>query len=152
MDVENNKIGILIPAKLIILTLLITLFSACFNNNGEESDLPIYPIDEVITNPPDSFLINIPLKSYSNTNAFIRFADNAVWCIEKQSAGSSIIEFDREESSENQIIINITDSIAFEKDIIYIITGNNNNYQESRIAQLKLKKLTTDYISFYKKL
>ncbi|MEA3503668.1 MAG: hypothetical protein U9R32_00535 [Bacteroidota bacterium] len=151
MDADNNR-GVFTPSKLIILTLIITLFSACFNNNGEESDLPIYTIDEIIVNPPDSFLINIPLKSYSNTNAFIRFADNAVWCIKKQSAANSIIHFDREEGAEHPIIINIIDSIAFEKDILYVITGDNNNYQESRIAQLKFKKLTTDYISFYKKL
>jgi len=65
--------------NLLFLSLIITFLSACFNNNGEESDLPVYSIEKIIINPPDSFLINMPLKTYAISAAYIQFSENAVY-------------------------------------------------------------------------
>ena len=134
------------------LTLIwVTSLSGCFDDFPDETGIRKYPVTEDIINPPDSFLVLMPLSDNVNVRTFLRVEKNTVWHIEKMNALSSRMWIQRT-GNDNPYLLEQNDTIGIQQDIIYELYGNNNNYPEDRILQLRFKKIPEDYETFPNKI
>ena len=134
------------------LTLIwVTSLSGCFDDFPDETGIRKYPVTEDIINPPDSFLVLMPLSDNVNVRTFLRVEKNTVWHIEKMNALSSRMWIQRT-SNDSSYLLEQNDTIGIQQDIIYELYGNNNNYPEDRILQLRFKKIPEDYETFPNKI
>ncbi len=134
-----------------LIAIWIPLLMGCFDDFPDETGIRRYPVTEDIINPPDSFLVLMPLSDNSNVRTFLRTESNAVWHVQKINAISGRIWI-RRSSNDNPYLFEQNDSIGIQQDIIYEIYGNNNNYPEDRILQLRFEKTPDDYETFPNKI
>lgn len=130
--------------------IIIAFFSGCFKHNGEESDIPLYSIDENIIYPPDSFKIIMPLNTNTSVRTFFRDSVSSVWKINKLNFQSSTIWMLRTSSPDTLEYIS-ADTLGLEKNVQYEIYGRSNQ-DEDRKVYLKFIRLAEDYETFPNKL
>ena len=130
---------------------MVTFLSACYKDNGEESDIPLFSANENIINPPDSFRLVMTLRNNLTTRTFFRDSTSSVWAITKQQAQSSRVWMVRSTQPDSSYEIS-QDTLGLEAGAQYEIYGNNNNYGEERKVYLKFVQLPIDYASFNNKL
>lgn len=140
--------------RLIFVSLIIVSMFAlagCFDEFPDESGIRKYPVTEDIINPPDSFLVLMPLSNNTNVRTFLRTESNAVWHIQKMNALSSRIWMKRSETDSSYLLEQI-DTVGIQQEILYELYGNNNNYPEDRVLQLRFEKVPKVYESFPNKI
>ncbi|MGM0565134.1 MAG: hypothetical protein ACQESX_00125 [Bacteroidota bacterium] len=140
--------------RLIFVSLIIVSMFAlagCFDDFPDESGIRKYPVTEDIINPPDSFLVLMPLSNNTNVRTFLRTESNAVWHIQKMNALSSRIWMKRSETDSSYLLEQI-DTVGIQQEILYELYGNNNNYPEDRVLQLRFEKVPKVYESFPNKI
>ncbi|MFW5974987.1 MAG: hypothetical protein ACOCQ6_02155 [Bacteroidota bacterium] len=134
-----------------LILLWITILTGCFDDFDEETGIKKYPVTEDIINPPDSFLVLMPLTDNLNVRTFLRTENNAVWHIQKMNALSSRVWIKRAEN-DSSYLLEQSDTIGIQENILYELYGNNNNYPEDRILQLRFEKIREDYETFPNKI
>ncbi|MDZ7775784.1 MAG: hypothetical protein U5L09_09430 [Bacteroidales bacterium] len=132
--------------------LFLFLLTGCFDKPDDYTGIRRYPITEDIVNPPDSFLVLMPLRNNHSVKTFIRTDTSAVWHIEKTNASSSLVWISRQINEPQLHYINAIDTLGLEGGITYELYGNNNHHPEDRTLQLRFEKLSLDYASFPEKI
>lgn len=128
--------------------LFLLLFVGCVDDPQEATGIRRYPVTEDIINPPDSFLVLMPLSNNYSVKTFLKTDTNAVWHITKANASSSLVWITRMIDDPLQHYIGVDDTLGLEGDITYELYGNNNNHPEDRTLQLRFEKLPLDYTTF----
>ncbi len=129
------------------------IINACVKNNNNEEDIPVYSNYPEIIYPPDTFKLQMKLKTSGFKEASIKFKENSVWSIVKMTALSSKFWVERQYTdSISSIIIKDTTRIGFEGNQFYQFYGKNNSYPEGITLYVKFQKLSLDYNSFEPKL
>ena len=133
---------------IVIASLFLFLLSGCPENPTGGTGIRRYPVTENIINPPDSFLVLMPLSNNNSVKTFLRTESNAVWKVSKDNATSSLVWMVRSENNTELRYLQANDTIGIQADLMYEIYGNNNNYPEDRILQLRFEKTPIDYHTF----
>lgn len=128
--------------------LLLLFLVGCYDDPQETTGIRRYPVTEDIINPPDSFLVLMPLSNNFSVKTFLKTDTNAVWRIRKANASSSLIWITRMLNDPLLHYVSTDDTLGLEGGITYELYGNNNNYPEDRTLQLRFEKLPLDYTSF----
>ena len=134
-----------------IIIFSIIALAGCFDDFPDETGIRKYPVTEDIINPPDSFLVLMPLSNNTNVRTFLRTESNAVWHIQKMNALSSRIWIQRTDA-DSSYLLEQNDTVGIQQQTRYEIYGNNNNYPEDRVLQLRIEKISKDYESFPNKI
>lgn len=134
--------------SLTIAILFLFLLTGCPQTSTDGTGIRRYPVTENIINPPDSFLLLMPLSNTYSVKTFLKTDTDAVWQVNKENASSSLVWIIRSEDETNLHYIQAQDTIGLEGDIMYEVYGNNNNYPEKRTLQLRFEKIAVDYASF----
>jgi len=121
-------------------------FIACNKDSDEANNIPIYSNTQEIINPPDTFILYMPLKSYSNNMATLRFDTNSVWRISKITGQSSNFWIQRTDST--QLIIRDTLVLGLQGNTtynFYVILGSNESKNK---FFAKFEKQPVNYSTF----
>ncbi len=139
--------------KVLVLIALISMFilTSC-PREIEDTGIRRYQNTENIINPPDSFLLLMPMVNNYSVKAFMETEENAVWRVVKENAVTSTVWMTRALNDPDLYYLNTIDTIGLESGISYEIYGNNNNYSQERTLQLRFDKTAIDYETFPKKL
>ncbi len=133
----------------IILVLAIAFItSSCYKRNGDDPEVPVFPYNQPIENPPDEFLVVFNISHPGDRMGEIRFAENAVWEVEKRGDSKANLFFKYEA---NVLPILSIDSIGFAGLLKYNAIMNNNNYNDMGNYFVGFRKLDVDYDSHDKK-
>ncbi|MCF8228463.1 MAG: hypothetical protein K9G58_13710 [Bacteroidales bacterium] len=141
-------------SSILILALLIGIcFFSCKKIDDTGDGIKIYTIDEDITNPPDSFLLQYNLKTNINYSVNIQLGQDSggsVWMIRKVNSFNARFWITR---PKDDSIFYIQDEtiIGLKNDIYYRFYANNNNYQDLRKLTVKFNKLNYNYDTFNNK-
>ena len=105
---------------------LLLLLSSCPREIEEDTGIRRYQITENIANPPDSFLLLMPLSNTYSVKTFLKTDTNAVWKIAKENAANSSVWMTRSVNDPNLYYLKTTDTVGIESGVTYEIYGNNN--------------------------
>jgi hypothetical protein len=89
--------------RILLAALLLSCSVVCWYSCNDESsslykDIPIFSNYADITNPPDKFILYIPLKSYVESRATIIFDSLNVWKIYRITGQSNSFRIERHDS------------------------------------------------------
>jgi hypothetical protein len=131
----------------LILLALAGLGASCERDIPEPSGIKNYYANDLITNPPDSFLVNMPLKNAVSVKANYLHDSSIVWRVSQLTANNALVWFTRTSGSAPYYIIS-TDTIGLESEIEYEIHGDNNNYPEEQTLILRFDRLPIPFEAF----
>src|SRR6056297_264311 len=91
-------------------------FAGCFDDFSVETGIRRYSVTQDIINPPDSFLVLMPLSNNTNVRTFLQTETNSVWHIQKTDAALSLIWLKRFRA-DRSYLLELNDAVGLEPKI-----------------------------------
>lgn len=126
---------------------------SCSDDNDDNSNVPIFSNYEDIINPPDKFILYMPLKNYGENRATIIFDTSNVWKIYRITNLSTNfwIELHPADSVKHFFITQDTLRIGLKDSVSYFFYSSPPTYEGKNKLMVMFEKTAIDYDNFLPK-